>query len=72
MKQDLIYEDKQLYVDSEANILIGDKEIIGKIKNCPIQVKDLFIVKVGLGTGANNIFNITDNIQIATILLIKI
>lgn len=63
LKQDLTYEDKQLYVDSEANILIGDKEIIDKIKNCPIQVKDLFIVKVGLGTGANNIFNITDNVE---------
>lgn len=63
MKQDLIYEDKQLYIDEELNILIGDKEIIDKIKNCPIQVKDLFIVKVGLGTGANNIFNITDNID---------
>ena len=63
LKQDLIYEDKQLYVDSEANILIGDKEIIDKIKKCSIQVKDLFIVKVGLGTGANNIFNITDNVD---------
>ena len=63
LKQDLIYEDKQLYIDSEDNILIGDKEIIDKIKNCSIQVKDLFIVKVGLGTGANNIFNITDNIE---------
>lgn len=63
LKQDLIYEDKQLYIDSEDNILIGDKEIIDKIKNCSIQVKDLFIVKVGLGTGANNIFNITDNVK---------
>ena len=63
LKKDLIYEDKQLYIDSEDNILIGDKEIIDKIKNCSIQVKDLFVVKVGLGTGANNIFNITDNVE---------
>ena len=63
LKQDLIYEDKQLYIDSEDNILIGDKEIIDEIKNCSTKVKDLFIVKVGLGTGANNIFNITDNVE---------
>ena len=63
MKQKLIYENKQLYIDSEANISIGDKEIIDEIKTCSTKVKDVFSVKVGLVTGADKVFNITDNID---------
>lgn len=63
MRNELKYQDKQLYIDEELNILMGDKEIIDKIKNCSIQVKDVFSVKVGLVTGADKVFNITDNID---------
>ena len=61
MGNELKYQDKQLYIDEESNILMGDKEIIDEIKTCSTKVKDVFSVKVGLVTGADKVFNITNN-----------
>lgn len=61
--ESLSYQIKQLYIDDDFNILIGNKVEIDKIKNCPKKVKDVFNVKVGLVTGADNIFNITNNLN---------
>lgn len=59
----LVYQDKQLYIDNDFNILIGNQVEIDNIKNCSKKVKDVFNVKVGLVTGADNIFNVTNDLS---------